>query len=359
MRAPALATALALSAFIALGSTAATQENDARGATASAAASASPLFSSQDMLEITLRADLRTLFRDRDSTRRVEHDATVTMANASGERVTVPLTLRTRGHYRRQSSVCTTPPIRMRFRGRAARNTAFDGQRNLKLVVQCRGRGEYEQYLLREYLVYRTFQLLSDHSFNARLLRLTWEDAGGRQAPETQYAFVIESEEELQKRLGMHPITTRGARDADLDPEHTALLDLFQYFIGNTDWSIGGLHNIHLLWYRDARPAVAIPYDFDWSGVVEASYARPDSRLPISNVRSRLYRGACRNVDDVDPVIRRFEERRPQIEELWRTAEGLDDRSRRRALDYFAEFYRVTSNRNALRRELSVDCRKP
>ncbi len=322
-----------------------------------APARASALFESNDVLEVTLRADLRTLFRDRDSTRRVEHPATIVVTDGSGAAMSVPLTLRTRGHFRRQSSNCSTPPLRMRFRGNAARGSPFQGQRDLKLVVQCRERGEYEQYILKEYMTYRTYNLLTDKSYRARLLRITWEDSTGRSSLPPQYGFVIESDRDLSARLGGAILEQRGAVDDDLDQEQTALTDLFQYFIGNTDYSINGLHNIRLFWYRDERRPTPIAYDFDWTGLVEARYAFPDHRLPIKNIRTRLYRGKCQNADAIAPAISTFRERREAIETLWKTAPGLDNRSRQRTLDYFNEFYRMVENRAAMTREMRGSCR--
>ncbi len=322
-----------------------------------APARASALFESSDILEVALRADLRTLFRDRDSTRRVEHPATIVIADGNGGTMSVPLTLRTRGHWRRQSSNCTTPPLRMRFRGRGARGSPFEGQRDLKLVVQCRDRGEYEQYLLKEYLAYRTYSLLTDKSYRARLLRVTWEDTTGRSSLPQQYAFLIESDRDMSARLGGEILEQKGAVDADLDQEQTALMDLFQYFIGNTDYSINGLHNIRLFWFRDDRRPFPIAFDFDWTGLVEARYAFPDHRLPIKHIRTRLYRGMCQSPDGLEQAIALFRERREAIETLWKTAPGLDDRSRQRTLDYFNEFYRTVENRGALTREMRGACR--
>jgi hypothetical protein len=331
----------------------------AQSSAETAGARTTALFSSDDVLEVVLRADLRTLLRDRDSTRRVEHEAVVLMLGPGGDTLSVPLTMRTRGHFRRQSANCDTPPLRMRFRGNAARGTPFEGQRALKLVVQCRNRGDFEQFLLREHMVYRTYALLTERTFRTRLLRVRWEDTGGRVRLPEQYAFVIESERDLGQRIGLEPLEQKGATDADLDVEATKLLDVFQYFVGNTDWSIFGLHNIVLYWDRSSSLPIPVAYDFDWTGVVNASYASPDHRLPIRQVRQRLYRGKCQSPEELTETIAHFVARREAIEALWRSAPGLNDRSRQSTIDYFNEFYRVVGNRGQLNREMRTYCREP
>ena len=65
---------------------------------------------------------------------------------------------------------------------------------------------------------------------------------------------------------------------------------LFQYSIGNTDRSIPGRHNIQMVKSKDStisKPFV-IPYDFDYAGIVNTSYAVPDKNLGIESVTERV-----------------------------------------------------------------------
>ena len=98
-----------------------------------------------------------------------------------------------------------------------------------------------------------------------------------------------------------------------------------------------------------------MPYDFDWSGVVFARYAKPDPRLGIQTVQDRLFRGPCLTPAELAPVIAKFTEQKAAIEELYARL-PLDDGYRRRALDYYDEFYRVIGDQRQVKRELIETC---
>jgi hypothetical protein len=125
------------------------------------------------------------------------------------------------------------------------------------------------------------------------LLRMTYADSATGKVEATKYAFVIEDPAHLASRLGGKVLKAQGATPDDLDPQVATISYLFQYMIGNTDFSVSGLHNAELV----AMPTgtnLPIAYDFDYSGAVDASYAAPDPSLPISSVRQRLCSCFCR-----------------------------------------------------------------
>ena len=136
------------------------------------------------------------------------------------------------------------------------------------------------------------------------------------------------------------------------------LVWMLEYFVGNTDWSVWALHNIVLVMRPQSSLPLAVPYDFDWSGVINAPYARPDERLPIRSVRDRLYRGYCRTAEELTPVLRRFDEKKDAIYDLYRNQEGLDPKMRDDALKYYDEFYKTIDDPKAVKRTFIDDCRR-
>jgi hypothetical protein len=308
------------------------------------------LFSSDDTLSVTLRTDLRALLRDRDTASAPWREATLAYTGPEGA-VTVPLRVRTRGMYRLLH--CDLPPIRLRFGDSASRGTLFHGLGRPKLVDPCRNSGEYEQYLLEEYAIYRVLRLLTPVSLSVRLLRVTYQDTAGRAATLTRYAFVTEDPDRFAARFGGTYLSL-GMGLGRLNQFNVALLAVFQYFIGNTDWSLLGLHNVALLKVKDST--LALPYDFDWSGAINAPYARPAPILPIASVRERVYRGYCQPAEVVEPALARFEAVRDSIAAIYRSIPGLEPRSVRQTLAYFEEFYRAIANRPRFMRQLERDC---
>jgi hypothetical protein len=310
------------------------------------------LFKSDSVLAVTLQTDLRSLLRDRDTTKVVWREATLSYAGSAGA-VAVPLRVRTRGIYRRRN--CDYPPVRLRFSDTAARGTLFHGLHGAKLVVPCRDGSEYEQLVLQEYAIYRVLGLLTPVSLAARLLRLTYADERGRMRPTTRYALVTEDPERLARRLDGTLVLGGAPRMRDLDSFNAGLLGVFQYFIGNTDWSMPGRHNIAVYMVRDT--AHAMPFDFDWSGMVEAPYARPAPVLPIRTVRERMWRGRCLSAVELEPVLARFEALRDTITALYRAIPGLEPQTIERTEQYYDEFYRAIADRSRfVRRVVEPDC---
>ncbi len=73
-------------------------------------------------------------------------------------------------------------------KGDQTKNTVFDYQNDLKLVVPCRG----DDYVINEWLVYKLYNLLSDKSFKARLVQVDFEDSLKRKKTETHYCILLE-----------------------------------------------------------------------------------------------------------------------------------------------------------------------
>jgi len=330
---------------IALRTTAAAQDTTA--------SSGPSVFDSVTPLQLTLRTDLRSLIRDRGEDR-AEHDGIARITRADGGIDSAAVQLRTRGIFRRRPSVCGFPPLRLSVGRRRARGTFLEGERRIKLVTHCRNSDQYEQYVLQEYLIYRAYAILTDLSLRTRLARVTYEDVTGREKPVTRYAILIEDERRLAERHRLRVVEDTGAPLARLDPSQTVFMAVFQYFIGNTDWSIRALHNIVLL-ADSAGRLIPVPYDFDWSGVIATRYAQPDTSLGIRSVKERLYAGYCGTLDDFDGVFVRFRQHRAAIEALY-DLEPLDPDHRQQARRYYAEFYRMIDDPQRIRREMLRSC---
>jgi hypothetical protein len=337
--------ALTLAAASAVGGVAAPQS----------APAAAPLsvFASDAPLELTIRTDLRALLRDRGEVRR-DHEGTVRFSRADGSADTVAVELRTRGIFRRRPSVCSFPPLRLTTRPRAARETQLAGERRIKLVTHCRSSDQYEQYVLQEYLIYRAYALLTDLSLRTRLARVTYEDAAGKEKPVTRYAILIEDERRLAERHGLRVVEDTGTPMARLHPVQTVLVAVFQYFVGNTDWSVRALHNIILL-AGSVGNVTPVPYDFDWAGVIGTRYAQPDTSLPIKRVQERLYAGYCGPPEDFEQIFARFRQQRSAIDALY-DLEPLNPDHRERARRYYADFFRLIDDPRRVRREMLASC---
>ena len=312
------------------------------------------LFGSDEPLAFTLIADYKAAFRSRDTLNVKSYKATLVMNDSTGKPVSIDMEIAPRGHFRLRANVCDFPPIRLIF-GDGMKGTPFAGQNAIKLGTHCRHRdNEYGEYPIREHAVYEVFNLVTDTSFRSRLARVTYVPREEPSDSFTKWALLIEDEDDVAKRAGGRIETVRGARFDDVEREPLTLMTLFYYLVGNTDWSLASLHNVRLIAYSDGRYVTA-PYDFDWSGVVWARYAMPDPRLGIRTVQDRLYRGPCLPEAELMPLLAKFTAKEEAVRALYRRL-PFEDRYRRRALDYYDEFFRVAKDRRMAKRDFIDAC---
>ena len=317
-----------------------------------------PLFTSHEPLILTIEADYGTIFKERDDESQY-HPARLTFAGPNGAATTVNIELRTRGHFRRQARICGFPPLRVDFPKDSVVGTVFEDQNRIDLATHCQDRREqFEQITLLEHLIYRTYNLLTDKSFRVRLARITYLDAAGKRDTVTKYGFFVEDKPDMARRIGGDVLNQREIHDENTDFDPMTLTALFEYFIGNTDWSVWALHNILLVAMPDAAFPTAVPFDFDWSGVISAPYARPDEKLPIRSVRVRLFRGYCRAPVELAPVFALFNQKKDGIYALYQNQEGLTDETKKKTLEYFDEFYQTINDPRSVEREILRKCRQ-
>ena len=247
--------------------------------------------------------------------------------------------------------------MRLNFSGETSKGSIFHRLDKPKLVSYCQDRDLYEQYILEEFQLYRIYQLLTPMSHKARLLKFTYADSGSGKIRAKRYGFIMEEPSALAARLGGKVLEQKGALPGDLDPFQDALFGVFQYMIGNTDFSEAALHNVELYFGNDGTVA-PIAYDFDFAGVVNAMYAVPDERLGIPNVRQRLFRGYCTELQAYDKVFALFKEKKPEIYALYSDSIGklMDRGTVRSTLKYFDEFYETINDPRSAKRSIVEAC---
>jgi len=322
-----------------------------------AAAAAAPLFLSKEPLKITLRTDIDFLRRERNDT--LEVDGTVTFIDMDGSEVTRPVQVRVRGNFRASRRNCNFPPLRLDFPREEMEGTVFEGQNRLKLVTPCQDdRDDYQRYIFDEYLAYGVLNLLTPVSHRARLFEITYEDVNGRYETRTKMAFVLESDEAVaeRNRAIVRDLPVLDPRAAD-QPQ-AIIAGMFNYMIGNTDWSAVYFHNIIVMQTEDGR-YLTVPYDFDHSGLVNARYATVDPSLHgrITRVRQRLYRDYCRPTLDQSTATALFSPHRDAIAELYRAFPHYQEPDQaENALEYYEDFWETIDNPRRFQRNITEDC---
>jgi ATP:ADP antiporter, AAA family len=321
-----------------------------------AAADQSQLFEQHQPIAIEMVLDLQGLCHG-DDEQCERAPATIVYRDGDGVEHTVNARLQVRGKWRAEGGNCRVPPLFVFFDGGTA-GTPFDGETMLPLTTHCRDTGGYEQYVLKEYAAYLMYNLFTDKSMRVRLAKITYRDAGrkGRENVVARYGFFTEHFDSLAARSAAKLIDAKEFKTADADPQDLATFELFEYLIGNTDWSALAGHNVTHLREESGR-VTPVPYDFDFSGLVDATYAGPPPELPIQRVTQRLFRGFCHPGFDWQPTIDRFEERRSQITEILDQVPDLAAKEREEAHEFIDKFYEIVSSPEQVQAKIIDACR--
>lgn len=322
------------------------------------AASADPLFQDHSTLKVEITAPLSTLVRDRSE---IEYlPGVLSFKEADGTQVELDVQVRARGNFRHRN--CDFPPVTLNFRRPQVEGTLFDQQNKLKMVGHCKITRRYEQSVLREYLAYRLLNAVTDRSFRVRLLEVTWVDSDERRGRMVRNAFLIEHKNRLAARIGMEEQEIAYADVTSIAPDHLNLSSMFQYLIGNFDFSpTGGSNNEcchnYAMYGSSVDSLVAIPYDFDFAGIVNAPNAVPNSEFGVERIGQRVYRGYCVNNHYVEGSIAGFKKNRNALYALVEGLEELEPSVRENVAGYMDGFYEVIDNPLQVEQQIIGNCK--
>lgn len=319
-----------------------------------------PLFSSTDTLEVEVEGPFAEIVRNRSIEE--EHEGKFRYTAADGTPVEFDVLFRARGNWRRNPDICDFPPIRINFRKSQTEETLFDKQDKIKLVTHCQNNSRrYNQAVISEYLAYRILNVLTDYSFRARLLKLDYVYTDSDMELDS-YGVLIEHNDRIGKRIDGEPVETERVAVAEIKPDDLNLTSVYQYFIGNTDFSPRAAppdekccHNQTLFTNEDGLYRT-IPYDFDQTGLVDAQHAAPNPRFGIRTVRMRVYRGRCSNNELLPQTLQHFRDKRGEIEALIENQAELTPATRRNLLRYVAAFYDNIDNPKRVESRLIKRC---
>ena len=303
-------------------------------------AEARMLFTSDSPVELKLVGNFKAISKDRDTLSTKEFWGEVQMADGKGGELKIPVQLRTRGHYRLLNRNCSFVPLRLDFKKGEVKETVFDGQDKLKLVTHCNSNALYEEYMIREYLAYKVHNLITPRSYRARLAKVTYVDSATGNPIETRNGIFMEHEDDVAKRMEGEIAELRGALFDDVDQNQILEVAIFEAFVGNTDWSLAALHNIRLVRQQNMT-IMPVAYDLDFSGLVGTRYSTPDPRLGIRNVKERLYRGPCKQPEELAPFFGVYRDKKDAIMKLYDETPGLDGRYRNDAKAFLTQWFRM------------------
>lgn len=313
------------------------------------------LFEETDPMEITLSFDIKKYQREKNSEEYIPVNLLLQFNDTTDIRKDVRV--RARGNFRK--STCHFAPFWLNIRKAKIENEYLQDVKKMKVVTRCRSGAEYDDYVLLEFLAYKIYNLLSPVSFRVRLIKMKYVNTGRKDKLSHSWAFLIEPEAMLAERVDGLVIKKDELGMALMRRKEILQVALFQYMIGNCDYSVAGRHNMKVLGLLNfgTEGYTPVPYDFDYAGLVNASYAIPGEGLGISSVTERYYLGPCREEAEYLAAMKHIEDHREEILELVQAFPHLSEKARNRAIAYIDSYYVRASESGFIQRALTPTCR--
>jgi hypothetical protein len=241
-----------------------------------------------------------------------------------------------RGKFRRRT--CTMPPLKLQFKKAGLRALGLNTHNDFKLVTHCTNDEAGQDALLREQLAYEMYNTVNPvASYRTQLLTITYINTVDGSTT-TSYAILIEDSDELEDRLGM-----KNSNDSyNLPAEqinNAETLALFQYMIGNSDYGTKMVRNMKLL--KDTEGTfTAVPYDFDYSGLVNASYANGLAEFNEEKVTDRTLLWDYSSAPDFNDAADHMTSLKDTLLEQVDNFDELSGSSKREITKYIKGFYK-------------------
>lgn len=315
------------------------------------------LFADDEVFDLRIHAPMTRLMRQAGGA----PDVSGRMELPDG--TSVPISLNKYGISRLRE--CDLASLQIKVEADDVQDTPFEGRTLLRLVTPCRLRGNYDKYIMLEYLVYQSYAVIADPALRTRLVQVHFHDSEKPDRGRSGYGFFIEDIGKAAARRGQVWLDIQSQRISDLDAAQVTVMTLFQYMVGNTDWSaVKGrpddrcCHNVAVFGQEGVHLNTVVPFDFDQTGMVDPPYAAPpDASLGIRRVTDRRYRGLCEHSPELAGAITVFNEKRPELEDLFNRTDLPYPKDRERALKYITEFYETINDPRKLEKKIVKYCR--
>ena len=285
-----------------------------------------------EVLDITLKTDINALKNKRRS--KEAQKAVLRFENALGQVETWDIKLNLRGRFRRMN--CEMPPLKLDFKKSDLEQVGLANFDDIKLVTHCvANKNEAKTLLLKEYLAYQLYNELSPNSYRVQLIKITYEDVVTG-AKDRQWGFLIEDTAQLRARMGAEKASQFDHQLTDFDVETVKNVAIFQYLIGNTDWQLLVGHNLKMV--KKGDKIIPIPYDFDFSGLVNASYAVPNADYNLISNQERIMPELPDVFMDWHDTVYFYHGQREKLLKLVKDFKVLKKESRNEVITYLSEY---------------------
>ena len=256
----------------------------------------------------------------------------------------IPVQVKQRGKYRRR--ICNFPPLKLKFAKKHLTAMSLETKSdNLKIITHClEDQYKSKENLLREYLVYKLYEFHSEKHFRVHLVKIKYKTPTEKRFRFERYAIILEDDENMANRLGGKIFDTPNCSLKRMKHEDLKINAVYQFMIGNSDWDPIMVRNIKLVQKDSLEKFDVVPYDFDFSGLVNAPYAIPNPNFDIKNIRDRVMQCKFHSEEELQKVIELFLNKKEPVLDYCKNFKALPKSSRRDIKEYLTSFYSILEN---------------
>ncbi len=325
----------------------------------------SGLFENPGPLELKLDFSFKQLKKETNDSTLMEEVMYYREGSADWDSIKVQM--RKRGNFRLQN--CYFPPVKLNIKKKERKETIFEDDKKLKLVLPCLNTKATNALIIKEYLCYQIYEKVTPFSFHTRLTPVeVTEHRKNKDKVFNLLAFLVEDDKQVAKRNNGEIMKDAIVHPLRLHDTTAVRFAIFQYLIANMDWSTVYQHNAKVMKTKDPYRLIPLAYDFDQSGFVDASYAilNPEWESAAVNpanvradVKDRIYRGYCRENDPLMYAVR--DEYLVIEDEVYGIIEAykkyLDDTDYKSLQKFVEGFFDTLEDNEAFKTEIIDRCR--
>lgn len=306
------------------------------------------LFRKGEMPEITITANFDSIKANVKNKEYV--NGTFEVVHSKKSTTKINLKIRPRGKSRRM--MCDFPPLKLKFEKSSLKNQGLETFNDFKLVTHClENSPQIEAVIKREFLIYQLFNCLTPYSFKASLANITYKNTGKSFKKTVHLGIIIEDAESLAHRNNCQTMEQKVIALDSLHQNQEKTTSVFQYMIGNADWSYMMARNMELIQQSDGQ-IIAVPYDFDYAGLVMAPYARANAALGQKTVLDRVYLGNAKSYEELHSIFSFFKTKKADLFEIIENFDELDWETRSKMRDYVEGFFNIIESKERVEKEM-------
>lgn len=245
--------------------------------------------------------------------------------------------IKVRGRYRRR--VCDFPPLKLKLNKDMLEAAGLQRHNKFKLVTHCSDNFDNDDNVLREHMAYELYNLMTGEGYRTQLVEVTYRHAYTGESVK-RYGILIEDTDEMAQANGGEECDDCFNIDADRYEEGTReQVAMFQYMIGNSDYGIRTPRNTKHVQQQAGGAFKVVPYDFDFSGLVNAEYAIPNPNYQQESITDRVFVWEYNQAPQLDATIQQFLAKEDAAISLVENFPNLTKRSKREITKYLGEFF--------------------